>query len=499
MTLKVEVGPEDLEGIIDATYKDLSKRLNVPGFRKGKVPRGVIDVHVGAENVRMEAIRNGLPVLYLMAVRDSGILPVCDPELNVLEKEGDGDNLVFEARVDVKPEVAVSDYKGIEIEKPETIVSEEDVQKALDEARDRFATLEVIEGRPVEEGDFVLVDYKVFADGEPLEGSSGTDRMIQVGAGEFLPEFDEQLVGARKGDILDIVTTFPPDYGARELAGKPGTFRTMVKEIKKKVLPPLDDAMAREMSRFETLEELKGDLRSQIENIKRLTCERLVRESVVKALADRTFVDVPESMTGHQVEREIDEFAQELGERGITLDEYLEAMKGTRYELEKAIKDRVEDNLKAELILDAVAAAEDIEISDDEAEGYVRQRAEAVKQDPDRAIEEARREGRIPVLKANLRIARAVDFLAENAVFEGGEPVGESGLIHVEPDLEAEEQAAGGEGEKALVDLGAHEAGETGEAEEAGAEPERAGDIEEQEAETGPVGESVSKEESEQE
>lgn len=423
VTLKVEAGAEDLESIIDEAYRDLSKKLKVPGFRKGKVPRQVIDSQLGAENVRKEAIREGLSTLYMMGVIDSGILPVSDPEISGLEIGEDDGSVVFEAKVDVKPEVEVMDYKGIEIEKPDAEVTEEDVKRALDEARDRFATLEVVEGRPVEDKDYVLFDYKVFTDGVPVEGSSGSDRMIQVGSEDFLPGFDEQLVGGRKGDILDVIVSFPPEYEVRELAGKPATFRTIIKEVKRKVLPPLDDGLAREISRFETLDEFKEDLTVRIATIKEAAGERLARERVVGALVDKTYIDLPESMVKYQIDGEIEELEHDLSERGITLDQYLEALKGSRDQLEKAIRERVVENIKAELIIDAVASAEKVEVSDEEAEEYVRETAKASGGDPDKVFEEASRQGRLPVVKANMRLSKAVDLLVENAVFKGGEPV----------------------------------------------------------------------------
>jgi trigger factor len=446
VTLKVEAGPEDLVEILEQTYKDLGKKLKIPGFRKGKIPRQVIDSHLGSEYVRTEAIKNGLPTLYVLGVIDAGINPVSDPQINLLEAGEEG-NVVFEAKVDLKPEIEVKDYKGLEIKAPDTEVTDEDVKEALDEARDRFATLEVVETRPAEKGDFVMFDYKAFADGVPVEGASGSDRMTEIGAGDFLPGFDKQLEGARKGDILDVVVTFPPDYGERSLAGKPGTFRTIVKEIKRKVLPPLDDSLAKEASHFETLEEFKEDLRTRIERIKEMMGQRQVKEEAVQALVDKTYVDMPDSMVEHQVQQEIEEMSEELAERGIALEAYLEALKGTRYQLEKAIRDKVVDGLKAELVLDAVAKAENIEVSGDEAEDYVREQALVAGGDPEKVLEDARLHDRILAVKANLRLSKAVELLVENAVLTGAKEA--QGVVLGAPDLEEapaeEKQAAAGE------------------------------------------------------
>jgi trigger factor len=388
--------------------------------------------------VRTEAVKNGLPTLYVMGVIEAGIVPVSDPEINLIEAGEEG-NVVFEAKVDVKPEITVTDYKGLELEAPDTEVTDEDLIQALDEARDRFATLEVVETRPAANGDYVMFDYKVFADGEPLEGKAGTDRMTELGTDVFLPGFDEQLVGARKGDILDVVITFPPDYGEPVLAGKPATFRTMVKEIKQKVLPPLDDSLAKEVSNFETLDEFKEDLRTRIGMIKVNMGERQLKDAAVGALVEQTFVDLPDSMVEHQVNDEIQSMSEELAERNITLEDYLQALKGTRYELEKAIREKVIDSIKAELILDAVASAEGIEISDEEAEEYIRESALAAGGDPKKVLAEAIKHNRIGNVKANLRLSKAVDILVENAVVKTGEePEG----VLLEPAVDGAEEGA---------------------------------------------------------
>jgi trigger factor len=496
VTLKVEAGPEDLTEILAQTYKDLGQKINVPGFRRGKVPKQVIDSHLGSEYVRSEAIKNGLPTLYVMAVIDSGIVPVSDPEINLLEEDAESGTVVFEAKVDVKPEIEVKDYKGLELEAPDNEVTDEDVKQALDEARDRFATLEVVEMRPAEKGDYVMFDYKVFTEGEPLEGKSGTDRMTEVGSGDFLPGFDEQLEGGRKGDILDIVINFPPDYGDPEMAGKPATFRTMVKEIKRKVLPAIDDDLAKEVSSFETLDEFKEDLRSRIAGVKKLMGERQLKDQAVQVLVDKTYVDLPDSMVEHQVNDEIEQLSEELGERGITLDQYLEALKGSRHELEKAIREKVMDSLKAELILDAVAHAENIEISDEDAEDYIRENTLAAGGDPKKVIAEARKHNRIGNVKANLRLSRAVDVLVENAVLTGGPPaegvilgepekapeegdevvegevVAEAGETPPETEKAADEETAPGEAAEGEAEEAADEAAGTG-AEGTGEEPEK--------------------------
>jgi trigger factor len=446
VTLRVEAGPDDLADILEQTYKDLGAKVKVPGFRKGKIPKKVIDSHLGADYVRSEAVKNGLPTLYVMGVMDAGIVPVSDPDINIIEAgEDEEGRIIFEAKVDVKPEVTVTDYKGIKLEAPDTEVTDEDLKEALDEARDRFATLEVVEMRPAEKGDFVMFDYKVFTESVPLEGKQGSDRMTEIGAEDFLPGFDEQLQGARKGDILDVVVSFPPDYGDPALVGKPATFRTIVKEIKRKVLPEMNDDLAKEVSHFETLDEFKQDLRERIARIKEMMGQRQLKEQAVQVVAESTFVDLPDSMVEHQVQGEVVEMTEELAERGITLDDYLQALKGSRHELEKAIRERVIDSIKAELVLDAIAAAEGIEVSDEEAEDYIRENALAAGGDPEKVIADARKHGRILNVKANLRLSKAVDLLVENAAVVGGQEEAEGVVLGEEGGKAAEPEETGTE------------------------------------------------------
>lgn len=421
VVMKVEADSKDIEPLLDRAYRDIGRDIKVPGFRKGKVPRRVIDTHVGAERVRAEAIKEGMPILYMMSVGEAGIFPVSEPEIEILSMDQDG-SVVFEVKVDVKPEIEVRDYVGLEVDPPDTEVKEEDVQRALDEARDRFATLEVVDGRPVEKGDYVIFDYKMFAEGIGEEESGGSDRMVEIGAEDFLPGFDDQLAGARKGDILDVAVTLPIDFEIEQLSGKPATFRTIVKEIKRKVLPPLDDDLAKEVSRFDTIEEFEQDLRERLAELKRSAGERALRARVVDELVSRTYIDLPESMVDEQIQREIHEMSHELEDRGISLDEYLERTKGSRYQLEKALKDQVVERLKSELVVDAVASAEDIEVTDEEAEAELRQAFQDSGGDADKLVEQAKKLGRLGSAKASMRLSKAVDFLVEKAELKGEPP-----------------------------------------------------------------------------
>lgn len=457
--------------------------MKVPGFRKGKVPKQVIDSHLGADYVRAEAVKNGLPTLYVMGVIDAGIVPVSDPDINLIEAGEEG-RVVFEARVDVKPKVEVLGYKGLELNAPDTEATEEDVGEALDEARDRFATLEVVESRPAEKGDYVMFDYKVFTDGIPLEGKAGTDRMLQIGSEDFLPGYDEQLVGARKGDILDVIINFPAEYGEETLAGKPATFRTIVKEIKRKVLPPVDDELAKEVSSFETLDEFKDDLRERINRIKKSMGERQLQEQAVQAIVEINDVDLPESMVEHQVNVEVEELTEELAQRNITLEDYLSALKGTREELEKAIREKVTNSIKAELILDAIATAEGIEITDEDAEDYIRENALAAGGDPKKVLAEARKHNRVDNVKANLRLSRAIDVMVENAVITGDEPP--EGVLLEPPD-----------GGDVQTDEAAGDSPEPGDPEKAAGDREAPAEMEEPAGEAAGAGEEVTREEPE--
>ncbi|MDD5748123.1 MAG: trigger factor [Actinomycetota bacterium] len=418
VVLKVVAENEDLESFLKDAYREFSLNLKIPGFRKGKIPREIIDRHIGRERVRLEALKNGLPELYMRGIMEAGILPVCKPELNIVEVGEDGP-VVFEAKVDVKPEIELKDYKGVRVAMPDTSVTDEDVKKALDDAREKFATLEPVEGKAVENGDYVTFNYKVFADGVPLEGKSGSDIVIEIGANDFLPGFDEQLLKARKGDVLDVAITFPPDYEVRELAGKPATFRTMIKEVKKKVLPPLDDLLARELGDFNNLDELREDIKKRLEETKKSVADKVLRDRILKTIMDRTYVEIPEKMIEEEVAGEIEQFEERLEEKGITLDDYLKAAKLTRYELEKSIRKDVAEEIKSQLILDAVANAEGIEASEEEAKKYLERIAETSGVEPKEFVLRVEEQGGLPSMMGNLRLSNAMDFLVENACVAG--------------------------------------------------------------------------------
>jgi trigger factor len=406
-----------LEPLMDKAYRELSNSIKIPGFRKGKIPKQVIDSHIGRDQVRSEAVRNGIYELYLLGIEDSGILPVSDPKLDIVDMDDEG-KMIFEAVVEVKPEVEVKNYKGLVVKKQDTSVSDEDIDQAIEEIRERFATLEIVDARPIAEGDFVLFDYKVFAENVPVEDASGTDQMLEIGSNDFLEGFDEQLVGARKGDIIDVTVKFPETFQDASMAGKPATFRTIIKEIKKKMLPPLNDELAKEASQFETLDELKADLRPRLEKTKEMFAERESKNELVEIVVDQTEVDLPEGMVDRHIEDEIHGFEHELNSRGITLDEYLYSIQGTRDQLKGAVMENVKQSLKGELVLEAVAKAENLEVSDDEVEEYIRENATNFGGDPEGMIEMAKSSGRISAIKSQVLLAKAVDVLVENAVFE---------------------------------------------------------------------------------
>ncbi|MBN2168990.1 MAG: trigger factor, partial [Actinobacteria bacterium] len=373
-----------------------------------------------AEQVRYEAIKNNLAELYMMAIEDSGISPVSEPELDIVDLNKEG-MLIFEAHVYVKPEVEIDDYKGIEVESPDTEVTDSDLDDAIGELRERLATLEVVEGRPVEEGDYALFDYKVFAEGVTAEEASGSDIMIQIGSGDFVEGFDEQLIGSRKGDIIDVSLKVPEGFPEESISGKTATFRTIVKEIKHKVLPPVDDNLAKETTKFETLEEFKEDLRPKIENSKKSMAEREIISQLVKTLMDTAVIDLPEPMVKRQIDAEMEEFSSELQMRGANVEEFWSSIGGGRQDFEDSIRERVEENIKSELILEAIADKENIEISDEDVEEYIRSNASAFGGDAEKLIEMARERDGLSGIKANLRISKAVDVLKDSAVYSSGD------------------------------------------------------------------------------
>ncbi|MCY7493309.1 trigger factor [Bacillus safensis] len=409
--LTVEVDAETFNKALDDAFKKVVKQVSIPGFRKGKVPRGLFEQRFGVESLYQDALDILLPVEYPKAIDEAGIEPVDRPEIDV-EKIEKGESLIFTAKVTVKPEVKLGDYKGLNVEKDDTAVTDEDVQEELKGMQNRQAELVVKEEGAIENGDTVVLDFEGFVDGEAFEGGKAENYSLEVGSGSFIPGFEEQLVGLEAGAEKDVEVTFPEEYHAEDLAGKPAVFKVKVHEIKAKELPALDDEFAKDVDEeVETLAELTEKTKKRLEEAKENEAEGKLREELVAKASENAEVDIPQAMVDTELDRMMKEFEQRLQMQGMNLELYFQFSGQDEDALKEQMKEDAAKRVKSNLTLEAIAAAENLQVSDEEVEEELSKMAEAYNM-PIENIKQAI--GSTEAMKEDLKVRKAIDFLVEN-------------------------------------------------------------------------------------
>ena len=409
--LTVEVDAETFNKALDDAFKKVVKQVSIPGFRKGKVPRGLFEQRFGVESLYQDALDILLPVEYPKAIDEAGIEPVDRPEIDV-EKIEKGESLIFTAKVTVKPEVKLGDYKGLNVEKDDTSVSDEDVQEELKAMQNRQTELVVKEEGAIENGDTVVLDFEGFVDGEAFEGGKAENYSLEVGSGSFIPGFEEQLVGLEAGAEKDVEVTFPEEYHAEDLAGKPAVFKVKIHEIKAKELPALDDEFAKDVDEeVETIAELTEKTKKRLEEAKENEAEGKLREELVAKASENAEVDVPQAMVDTELDRMMKEFEQRLQMQGMNLELYFQFSGQDEDALKEQMKEDAAKRVKSNLTLEAIAAAEDLQVSDEEVEEELSKMAEAYNM-PVENIKQAI--GSTEAMKEDLKVRKAIDFLVEN-------------------------------------------------------------------------------------
>ncbi|KML13406.1 trigger factor [Bacillus safensis] len=409
--LTVEVDAETFNKALDDAFKKVVKQVSIPGFRKGKVPRGLFEQRFGVESLYQDALDILLPVEYPKAIDEAGIEPVDRPEIDV-EKIEKGENLIFTAKVTVKPEVKLGDYKGLNVEKDDTAVTDEDVQEELKGLQNRQAELVVKEEGAIENGDTVVLDFEGFVDGEAFEGGKAENYSLEVGSGSFIPGFEEQLVGLEAGAEKDVEVTFPEEYHAEDLAGKPAVFKVKIHEIKAKELPALDDEFAKDVDEeVETLAELTEKTKKRLEEAKENEAEGKLREELVAKASENAEVDIPQAMVDTELDRMMKEFEQRLQMQGMNLELYFQFSGQDENALKEQMKEDAAKRVKSNLTLEAIAAAENLQVSDEEVEEELSKMAEAYNM-PIENIKQAI--GSTEAMKEDLKVRKAIDFLVEN-------------------------------------------------------------------------------------
>ncbi|PLC17852.1 trigger factor [Bacillus paralicheniformis] len=409
--LTVEVDADTFNKALDDAFKKVVKQVSIPGFRKGKVPRGLFEQRFGVEALYQDALDILLPVEYPKAVEEAGIEPVDRPEIDV-EKIEKGENLIFTAKVTVKPEVKLGEYKGLGIEKDDTAVTDEDVQNELKSLQERQAELVVKEDGKVEEGDTVVLDFEGFVDGEAFEGGKAENYSLEVGSGSFIPGFEDQLVGLEAGAEKEVEVTFPEEYHAEELAGKPAVFKVKIHEIKAKELPELNDEFAKDVDEeVETLAELTEKTKKRLEEAKENEADAKLREELVVKAAENAEADIPQAMIDTELDRMMKEFEQRLQMQGMNLELYFQFSGQDENALKEQMKEDAEKRVKSNLTLEAIAKAENLQVTDEEVEEELSKMAEAYNM-PVENIKQAI--GSTEGMKEDLKVRKAIDFLVEN-------------------------------------------------------------------------------------
>jgi trigger factor len=413
--VEAEVPPEEVARRIEQTARTLGRELRIPGFRKGKVPAPVVIRRVGRQAVLDETIRNSLGRWYVDAIGDAGIAPVGDPDLQLADElPAEGQPLTFTVEIGVRPKADLGTYKGLEVGRRDPDVSDETVDREIEALRDRLARLETVD-EPAENGDFVVMDYKGFLDGEPFEGGEGRDQLVELGSGRLIPGFEEQITGATAGEQRTLELTFPADYGAEQLAGRDATFEVTVKEVKRKQLPELDDDFAVEAAGFDSLEELREDVRNRLEEAESKRIDAEFREAVLDAAVRDAKVDVPAALVDARAREMLDQTMHSLSHQGISKDMYLRIAGKTEEQLLEEARPDAEQALKRDAVLVAVIAAEHIEVSDDEVLEALEQSAQQADTKPKKLLDRLRSEGRLDSVKEDIAARKALDFLVDEA------------------------------------------------------------------------------------
>jgi trigger factor len=409
--LTVEVSAEKVNEGLTAAFNKVVKTVNVPGFRKGKMPRPMFEKRFGVESLYQDALDILLPEAYGNAIDEAGIDPIDRPDIDIEQMEK-GKELIFKATVQVKPEVTLGEYKGIEVEEFDATVTDEDVAKELETLQNRQAELVVKEEGTAELGDTVVLDFEGFVDGEAFEGGKAENHSLELGSGSFIPGFEEQLVGLATGESKDVEVSFPEEYHAAELAGKPAVFKVTVHEIKGKELPALDDEFAKDVDdEVETLDALKEKIRTRLEDSKKHEAEHHLRDSVVEKAAENAQVEIPEVMVTNEVNRMLQEFEQRLQMQGMNLELYFQFSGQDENALREQMKEEAVNRVRVALTLEAIVKAENIEVTDEDVNAELEKMAGMYNMTVDN-IKAAL--GGVDGIKGDLQKQKAVEFLIEN-------------------------------------------------------------------------------------
>lgn len=414
VSIDVEVGAEKVSGALDQAFKKVAAKVNVPGFRKGKVPRGIFESRFGVESLYQDAIDILLPEAYTAAVQENELQPVDRPEIDVTQF-AKGQAFKFVAKVTVKPEVALGDYKGLEIEAVSSEVTEEEVAAELERLQQRHAELSVVEEGAAEKGDISVIDFDGYVDGEQFEGGFSERYSLELGSNSFIPGFEEQVIGMQLGDFKDVEVTFPEEYHAEHLAGKQAVFKVKLHELKRKALPALDDEFAKDVSEFDTLEEYKQDLKAKLLERKEKEAEQAREVAVVDKATAAAEVEIPEAMIVTETDYMVKDFENRLRQQGMNMDLYYQFSGQNEEALRGQMRSDAEKRVRNNLVLEAIAKAEGFEAGEEDLAAEL----ESLSKQYNRPAEELRdifeKNGNISNLQEDILLRKTIKFLLDNS------------------------------------------------------------------------------------
>ena len=413
VTFKITVDNDKFEAAITKAYNKNKGKFNIPGFRKGKAPKQIIESQYGKGVFYNDAIDMLFPEVYPTALDELNIDPINRPDLDIEEISKDN-GLVMVINVEVKPEVKLGEYKGIEISKPVYTVNEEEAGLRLEEMRNRAARLVDVEDRAIEAGDTAIIDFEGFQDGVAFEGGKGENYSLVIGSNTFIPGFEDQLIGKNKGEEVEVNVEFPAEYHAENLAGKPANFKVVVKNVQRKELPELNDEFAADTTEFNTLDELKADLRTKLEEEAKNRAEAEMRNALVEKVSEATELEVPEAMIEAQLDNMMMELNYQLQYQGLQLQQLLEMTGRTIEELKAERREEATKLVKSSLILEAIAKAENVEVSEEEIEAELAKMAQMYNMEVEK-IKSAMRPADLEDIKGQLTIRKTIDLLVDNS------------------------------------------------------------------------------------
>ena len=411
LKLEFTVEAAKFDEAIQKVYVKSAKYFNIPGFRKGKAPLAIVEKHYGKEIFYEDAFNEIVPEIYEKELKENNIEAVSRPDIEVTQI-GKGQDLIFTAVVQIKPEVTVGKYKGIALKKIEYTVSDENIDHEIEHMRERNARIITVEDRAVKDKDIVTIDFEGSVDGVPFEGGKAEGHELTIGSKTFIPGFEDQIIGMKKEEEKDITVTFPKDYFSKDLAGKEAVFKVKLHEIKEKELPTVDDEFAKDVSEFDTLEELKKSIREKLEEENTRRAKYETEEAAIKAVCDATEIDIPSGMIESEIDNMVKEVESRLSYQGLKLEQYLQMLNKTEADFRKEYEEQAKENVKSRLVLEAVAKDAKIEVAEDEIASKIKEMAETYgRKEEDLKLNETLKK----YLEQSIKEEKAIQFIIDNA------------------------------------------------------------------------------------